>query len=133
MNVDIVLLPPSTADSQSDEEEVDDDNLLTSQLPRDVSGKVAVQVRNNPKSSSEQETTPNHQSSSKKRSVEVTKLGKKVNFIRVIPTDVSNSIMTREKQMKQDVRDKTPYELFKFYSDDEVQNLIITESVKYAR
>jgi hypothetical protein len=105
--------------------------LLPSQLPRDVSGKVAVQVRNNPKSSSEQETTPNHQSSSKKRSVAVPKWGK--NFTRVSPTDVSNVILAREEHMKQDVRDKTPYELFKLYYDDEVQNLIITESVKYAR
>lgn len=35
MDVDIVLLPPTTVDSLSDEEDIDDDNLLPSEVPRE--------------------------------------------------------------------------------------------------
>jgi len=55
-----------------------------------------------------------------------------VNFTKVIPSS-SESLLAKQEQMKNDLRDRTPYELFKLYYDDEVQNLIITESVKYAR
>ena len=43
--VDIVILPPKTVDTVSDEEVVDDDDLLPSALPRDVPGSVAVFLR----------------------------------------------------------------------------------------
>lgn len=132
MDVDIVLLPPTTVDSQSDEEDIDDDNLLPSQLPREVPGTVAVHVRNTESNSKQVTTTTTGPSSSKKRSVVVPKWGKNVSFPKVIPCS-SESLLAKQEQMKHDLSDRTPYELFRQYYDDEVQNLIIAESVKYAR
>jgi len=43
--IDLVMLPPQTVDSLSDEEAVDLDDLLPSDLPYDVPGRVAVFVR----------------------------------------------------------------------------------------
>lgn len=84
MDVGIVLLPPTTVDSQSDEEDIDDDNQLPSQLPRDVPGAVAVHVRNT-ESNSRQVTTTTGPSSSKKRSAAVSKWANNASFTKVIP------------------------------------------------
>jgi len=45
-NVDVVILPPSTVDEVSDEEDGDDDNLTPSSLPSDVAGPLVVHFCN---------------------------------------------------------------------------------------
>lgn len=134
MDVDIVLLPPTTVDSLSDEEDIDDDNLLPAEIPHEVPGPVAVHVKYTATNTTNRKpaTTTTCSSSSKKRSIVLPKWGKNVNFSKVIPCN-SERLVAKEEQMKQDLRDKTLYELFKLFYDDEVQSLIVNESVKYAR
>ena len=135
MDADIVLLPPTTVDSLSDEENIDDDNLLPAELPRDVPGPVAVHVKNSAINATNTKlvtAATTRSSSSKKMSVALPIWDDNVDFSKVIPC-TSERLVAKEEQMKQDLREKTPYELFKLFYDDEVQNLIVNESVKYAR
>ena len=111
MDVDIVLLPPTTVDSQSDEEDIDDDNLLPSQLPREVPGTVAVHVRSTGSNSSPVTKTTGPPPS-KKKSVALPKWSKNVSFTKVISSS-SESLIAKQEQMKNDPCDKTPYELFR--------------------
>jgi hypothetical protein len=118
-------------DSLSDEEDIED-ILLPAELPHDVPGRVAVHVRNT-ESNSESETAKTRRpSSSKKKPTEVPHWGKNVHFDKVLPCS-SEALLQLQEQMKHDLCDKNPYELFRLYFDNEVQNLITDESVKYAR
>jgi hypothetical protein len=92
---------------------------------------VAVHVRNT-ESNSKQVTTTACPSSSRKRSAAEPQWGKNVSFTKVLPCS-GESLLAKQEQMKYDQSDRTPYELFRLYYDDEVQNLIVAESVKYAR
>ena len=138
--VDVIILPPSTVDGLSDEEVMDDDNLAPQTLPADIPGRIAVRFHGDNLNEDDDEdptdASPakkrkrcNPKSEQKRRTVEKPiKWGKKVVYTRQIPESPSHDIRSTCPELV----DKTPYELFRFYYDDDIRDLIVTESNRYA-
>ena len=127
---DVVLLPPSTVDALSDEEAIDDDDLMPSSLPSDVPGKVAVLVHGN-KGKAEESTSKSTSRRQKKQKLDTPqpKWGNKLAYSKNIPTENVENLLDKQPQLKT----MTPFELFSHYFDDELKTMIVEESVRYAR
>lgn len=130
--VDIVIVPPDTVDAVSDEEFVDEDDLLPSTLPLDVPGPVAVFLHTDGVQDSATSTNTHQQGSkAKKKKISTTtaKWGKKVTYSQIIPTVEMEKVGDKYP----DLVGMSPYELFRKYYDDELTKLIVDESNRYAQ
>jgi hypothetical protein len=130
-SVDIVILPPSTVDSVSDEEVADDDELLPSSLPSDVAGPLVVQFHED--SFEDCEVL----SGEKQKYVKQRKSQKPPAPKWRDRCDYQDPIDTQEitnlSESHPYLASKNPFELFRMFYDDELQRLIINESITYAR
>jgi len=129
--IDLVMLPPQTVDSLSDEEAVDLDDLLPSDLPYDVPGRVAVFVRDEG-NDGDVATSHSKSKSTKKQKMDASVMPKwsnKVSYEHEIPTADFNRLVDQ----KPDLIELSPYEIFCLYYDDQLKHLIMSESIRYAR
>ncbi|ESO07128.1 hypothetical protein HELRODRAFT_170429 [Helobdella robusta] len=113
--VDVVLLPPTKVDSISDEEMIDDDDLLPSNMPNEVPGRVGVLL--------EQADARNDvglQKKDKKCKKPEPKWTKKINFTGKSSTGTPEKIRSKYPELCS----KSPYHLFKLYYDNELRDMI---------
>ncbi|ESN97248.1 hypothetical protein HELRODRAFT_178372 [Helobdella robusta] len=114
--VDVVLLPPTKVDSISDEEMIDDDDLLPSNMPNEVPGRVGVLL--------EQADARNDvglQIKDKKCKKPEPKWTKKINFTGKSSTGTPEKIRSKYPELCS----KSPYHLFKLYYDNELRDMIM--------
>ena len=129
--IDMVILPPQTVDSLSDEEAVEEDDLLPSNLPSDVPGRVAVFVRDEGRNG-DVATSHNKPKPTKKQKMVAPMMPKwsnTVSYEREIPSAVLKDVVDQ----KPNLVELSPYEMFRLYYDDQLKNLILSESIRYAR
>lgn len=127
--VDIIVLPPSTVDAISDEEMIDEDDLQSSDLPRDVPGRVGVQFHDDDTDDEEPLSTCSPANKrSKPADDPVPMWGKKINYEKEIPALSPDQL----SDVHPELVNKTPYEIFKLYFDKELVDMIVRETVRYA-
>lgn len=127
-DVDMVIVPPEIVDGVSDEEFVDEDDLLPSALPSDVAGPVAVFVHRG----ADDESINTRVSSNpkvKKQKMPQTKWTTKVEYTQELTTDDIEKVGITHPELI----GMSPYELFSKYYDEDLKNMIIRESIRYAR
>lgn len=129
--IDLVILPPQTVDSLSDEEAVEEDDLLPSNLPNDVPGRVAVFVRDEGNEGGVPTSQSKPKATKRQKVVEpvMPKWSNRVSYEHEIPSADLNNLVDQNPHLVE----LSPYELFCLYYDDRMKNLIMSESIRYAR
>jgi len=119
---DVVLLPPSIVDALSDEEATDDDDMMPSSLPSDVSGRVAVLVHGN-NSNGEEPTSKNTSRGQKRQKLDTPqpKWANRLAYSEDIPSENVENLLDKEPQLK----DMTPFDLFSRYFDAQLKTMIV--------
>ncbi len=128
-SMDIVILPPKTVDTVSDEEDLDDD-LTTcgaEQLPDDTPGEVEVQIREE-EEEEEPIETPAPPTAKRQKKIQP-KWKKNENFDEALQGTPPEALYRSHPELTL----MSPFELFCMFFDDEVETLIIEQSNLYAK
>ena len=132
--VDIVIMPPSTTDEVSDEEECDEDDISGTSLPSDVAGTMIVHFHQD---NNDQYEDRDSRKLQKKADGGSKKLPKRTTPKWSDKCEFQNTTASQEitplAQSHPELKCKSPWELFRMYYDDDVRHLITEESVRYAR
>lgn len=119
--VDVILFPPTTVDSISDEECIDDDDLLPSSIPKEVPGRVGVRMEH----SNDGVALKNRK---KKCKLPVPKWTEYSKFVGESSTGNPEELKSQHPELCS----KSPYELFRLYYDNGLKEMIVSETVRYA-
>jgi hypothetical protein len=128
--VDVVVLPPEP-DVLTDEEELDDDNIMENQLPRDVPGSIEV---NFDKGFSDSDDEPLSNFVNKRPRLAQTKpTWQKINPVyTTFSQALESGANQRIEKVKEDLRNCNPTEIFeKLFGN--VFQLIVEQTILYAR
>ena len=134
-NANIIICPPSTVDAVSDQEHVDEDELSPSSLPTDVPGKLVVHFESDNSDEDlvgdalHKPTKRGRKSVDKTKKTCLRKWKGTSSYKKVIESNEVISLSMSHPELAS----KTPIELFKLFFDDNIKNVITTESVRYAR
>lgn len=135
-HVDIVIVPPNP-NYQSDDDEIDEDNLQVDILPQDVPGEVEI-FQNDPQFDSDDELPlrvlypmigGEKTDKRRKRNEDEPVWTKEQIDLFMNP---ANEYLQRQNAMKEQLKNLSPVEVFEKIFDEEIVKFIVQESNRYA-
>lgn len=135
-HVDIVIVPPNP-NYQSDDDEIDEDNLQADILPQDVPGEVEI-FQNDPQFDSDDELPlrvlypmigGEKTDKRRKRNEDEPVWTKEQIDLFMNP---ANEYLQRQNAMKEQLKNLSPVEVFEKIFDEEIVKFIVQESNRYA-
>ena len=127
--IDIVALPPDTIDVISDEEDIDEDNLIEQNIA-EVPGHIEVHYHANDEAGEESLPVSTAAPKRKKRKFVSTWIKEREDFY--VDRGDETEINERVSDIKTEFQDKTPVEVFEALFDEDVRKHIVQQSVIYA-
>lgn len=125
---DVVIVPPANVDEQTDEEDLDENDLTATALPQDVPGHLELFDSSD---DSDADSNENSSNAAPKRSETDDLKWRKCKPSYQNTTTLGYT--TRLETLKDDIKEKNPVEIFEQLFDTEILNHIIAETNRYAQ